>query len=157
MGRRLTIAVIASLVTLLSLSPSCKKQRVEKPPDPTYDRLEQRYGKAVAQASKKFKSLTPEDKGFYEGGGKMHQADTLLRCLEVGMSRAEIKELLGEPSNTRTTRDRERWGYTLSYSQALVLEFDPHGRLTGLDGYGADEWKEADKDLSQSPESEARH
>ena len=104
-----------------------------------------------------FKSLTPEEKGLYEGRGKMHQADALLPCLQVGMPRAEIKALLGEPSNTRTAGDREYWGYTLFYSQALVLQFDSHGRLTSVGGYGAAKWKKANTNLSQSRDSEVKH
>ena len=157
MGRRLTVAAIASLVTFLSLSPSCKKQRVEKPPDPTYDRLEQCYGKAVAQASKEFKSLTPEDRGFYEGGGRMKQADILLSGIRIGMEKGEIEMLLGKPSNTTDAGDGEHWGYTLFYSQALGVYFDSDGRLSSIDGYGADKWKNANKGPSQSPESEAKH
>jgi len=94
----------------------------------------------VAQASIRFKAVTSADKTFYEGGGKMHLADTLLPCIRVGMPQAETEVLLGKPSDTRMVGDTEYWSYTLFYSQALILLFDAHGNLTDVEGYGADKW-----------------
>lgn len=157
MRRRLTVVAVASVMPFVGLCLTCRRQPAAKPPDPDYRQLEQRYGSATAQASIEFKSLTPEDEAFYRGGGRMKQADIVLSGIQIGMEKGEIEMLLGKPSNTTDVGDGEHWGYTLFYSQALSVYFDSDGRLSTIDGYGADRWREANTNLSESRDSEGEH
>ena len=114
--------------------------------DPTYDHLQRRYGDSVARASTRFRSMMPKQQNFYKQGSKMHHLDTLLPCIRPGMLQDQVKLLLGVPSWTKTVGDKDYWNYVLSYSQVLTLQFDEHHKLINLDGYGKDEWRDANFD-----------
>jgi len=147
MQTKYTVISIVLLLVLVVLCVTCKKQRSEKPPDPTYAQIEREYGKTVAQASIDFKTITTKDSKFYQKGGKMSYIDTLLPCIRFGMPKTKVEALLGKPGTRRILQDEEWWSYTLFYSQAIDLVFDVHGKLIKIDGYGREKWRKVNIDL----------
>jgi hypothetical protein len=55
-----------------------------------------------------------------------------LETLETGMSQAQVRSILGEPSKEETEEESHRWVYKRwwSWGYAVVI-FDAEGRLTG--------------------------
>lgn len=147
MQTKYTVISLVLLLVLVVLCVTCEKQRSEKPSEPTYAQIEREYGKAVAQASIDFKTITESDRKFYQKGGKMSYVDTLLPCIKFGMPKTKVEALFGNPDSTQIIEDKEYLSYTLFYSQATHLVFDVHGKLIKIDGYGREKWRKANIDL----------
>lgn len=78
----------------------------------------------IAQASVEFKQNS-------ELGLRPKPARKLLPHLKKGMSKTEVKALLGEPS--KVSDDGLFWGYIVFYSQFIDIYFDSHDRIGKID------------------------
>jgi hypothetical protein len=78
----------------------------------------------LARASAEFQ----QNSGF---GLRPKPARKLLPYLKKGMSKSEVKSLLGEPS--RVSDDELFWSYTIFYSQSIDMYFNRHSRVERID------------------------
>ena len=78
----------------------------------------------IAQASLEFKQNS-------NLGLRPRPAKKLIPYLKKGMSKSEVKSMLGDPS--RISNDGLFWGYIVMYSQYIDVYFDKRDRVTRVD------------------------
>ena len=63
----------------------------------------------------------------------------LLPLLKAGLSKDEVREILGEPGRMAAGKQgEENWLYGLFYSQFISVTFDPEGRIKEVQSTIAD-------------------